>query len=60
MGNICSYLWDMQNNNTTFKKGDKVTYTREFMFGKTATEVTTVVLVTGNKVLLQNGETFYC
>ncbi len=54
------HLSVMENNKTTFKKGDKVSYTRQFMFGKTATEVTTVVLVNGNQVLLENGETFYC
>ncbi len=48
------------NPNQKLKKGDKVQYTRQFMFGKTGTEVTTVVLVNGCQVLLQNGETIYC
>lgn len=42
-----------------FKIGQKVKYTKEYMFGKTGNVTATVVLITGKKVLLDNGDSFY-
>ena len=38
------------------KKGDKITYTRRFAFGKTEKTTATVVMVMGYKALLDNGD----
>lgn len=38
------------------KKGQMVTYTKEFMFGKTATVTAKVVMVKGLRALLDNGD----
>lgn len=48
-----------RNPNTKLKAGDKVQYTRNFAFGKTGTEITKVIMIHGNKVLLENGQTLY-
>ena len=37
-------------------KADKVTYTKHFAFGKTATVTATVVAIKGNFALLDNGD----
>ena len=39
------------------KRGDKVTYTKEYMFGKTGEVTATVVMIKGQTALLDNGET---
>jgi hypothetical protein len=39
------------------KKGDKVQYTKTFMFGKTGIEIAKVVLINNYNVLLDNGDT---
>lgn len=49
----------MKISNTKLAKGEKVTYTKEFMFGKTATVTATVVVVVNNKALLDNGDEIY-
>jgi len=38
------------------KRGDKITYTKQFMFGKVGEVTSTVVMVLGNKVLLDSGD----
>ena len=47
------------NPTIKLKAGDTVKYTREFAFGKTGTEITKVIMIHGNKVLLENGQTLY-
>lgn len=39
------------------KRGDKVKYTKHFMFGKTGTEITKVIMINKFSVLLENGDT---
>ena len=39
------------------KRGDKVQYTKSFMFGKTGIETANVVMVNNYNVLLDNGDT---
>ena len=41
---------------TKLNRGDKVTYTKEFMFGKTGEVTATVVMVNRNEALLDNGD----
>lgn len=38
------------------KRGTKITYTKEYMFGKTGEVTATVVAVVGRKALLDNGD----
>jgi len=38
------------------KKGDTVTYTRKFAFGKTGKETSKVIMVLNGKALLENGQ----
>tara|TARA_R100000655_G_scaffold51305_1_gene88968 strand:+ start:2529 stop:2708 length:180 start_codon:yes stop_codon:yes gene_type:complete len=44
---------------TTIKKGQKVKYLKQFMFGKESLINAKVVMVNNNKVLLDNGDEFY-
>lgn len=39
--------------------GTKVKYLKEFMFGKESVITAKVVMIMGNKVLLDNGDEFY-
>ena len=45
--------------NQKFKIGDKVKYTKEFMFGKSEVVISKVLFLNGNKMLLENGDEFY-
>lgn len=38
------------------KRGDKVKYTKNYMFGKTGTVEAVVVAITGHTALLDNGD----
>lgn len=55
-------LVDNKNDNSMriekskISKGDKVTYTKEFMFGKTAEVTATVVAIFPRVALLDNGD----
>tara|TARA_R100000734_G_C3201358_1_gene20050 strand:- start:15 stop:200 length:186 start_codon:yes stop_codon:yes gene_type:complete len=44
------------NKELEMKRGDKITYTKQFMFGKVGEVTSTVVMVLGNKVLLDSGD----
>lgn len=39
------------------ERGTKLTYIKNFMFGKTSKVTVTVVAINGNKVLVDSGET---
>ena len=39
------------------KRGDKVTYTKTYMYGKWGQETATVVMLKGSNALLDNGDT---
>ena len=41
---------------TKLKRGDKVTYTKQYAFGKSGEVTATVVMVLGWKALLDNGD----
>jgi len=41
---------------TELKKGDKVSYTKEYKFGKTAKIKATVVMIKGQTALLDSGD----
>jgi len=41
---------------TELKKGDKVTYTKEYKFGKTGTVAATVIMIKGQTALLDSGD----
>ena len=42
---------------TELKKGDKITYTKEYKFGKIKTVKATVIMIKGQTALLDNGDT---
>ena len=42
---------------TELKRGDIITYTKEYRFGKTADVTATVVMIKGQTALLDNGDT---
>jgi hypothetical protein len=41
---------------TELKRGDEVTYTKEYNFGKTGTVKATVIMIKGQTALLDSGE----
>jgi len=41
---------------TELKKGDKVTYTKEYKFGKTGIVAATVIMIKGQTALLDSGD----
>ena len=43
-------------NLQTLSRGNKIKYTKQFMFGKQSEIEATVVLINGNKILLDNGD----
>ncbi len=47
------------NPNTKLKRGDTIKYTRTFMFGKTGTEITKVIMINKHYILLENGQTLH-
>jgi len=48
-----------KNPAAKLKRGDKVIYTRNFAFGKTSEEITTVIMVNKHQILLENGQTLF-
>tara|TARA_B100000424_G_C22617218_1_gene343327 strand:+ start:124 stop:279 length:156 start_codon:yes stop_codon:yes gene_type:complete len=46
-------------NNLKLNIGDTVKYTKTYMFGKQDIVTAKVVMIKGNKVLLDNGDEFY-
>ena len=45
--------------NKTLKRGDKITYTREYHFGKRSQVTATVIMTHGITALLSNGDKIY-
>lgn len=43
-------------NEKSIKRGSKITYMRQFRFGKEGKETASVVAIRGNDVLLDNGQ----
>ena len=51
--------WTIRNNGTwrLLNRGDKVTYTKHYRFGKTGQVTAKVVMIKGQTALLDNGDT---